>query len=125
MENMLKEAPTVLLLDVITLWSKKPTKIINNHSNLGQPWGIEFSRSGKWAVADSSNHCVFLYDVGDKLVKKIVPTVLEVNICVPRDLDLMIMIACMLPIVVTTKCRSLTIMVIPCYILIGADLTIN
>ena len=49
----------------------KPSKIINNNGDMGQPWGIGFSRNGKWAVANHSNHCVYLYDGEDQLVKKI------------------------------------------------------
>ena len=49
----------------------KPSKVINENGNIGEPWGIGFSRSGNWAVADSFNHCVYLYDSEDQLVKKI------------------------------------------------------
>ncbi|XP_065904911.1 E3 ubiquitin-protein ligase TRIM71-like [Dysidea avara] len=49
----------------------KPSKIINNNGCMGQPWAIGFSRSGKWAVTDFSNNCVYLYDGEDQLVKKI------------------------------------------------------
>ena len=42
------------------------TKIINNNGDMGQPWGIGFSWNGKWAVANHSNHCVYLYDGEDQ-----------------------------------------------------------
>ena len=29
----------------------------------GEPWGIAFNKDGsKWAVADNSNHCVYIYN---------------------------------------------------------------
>ena len=49
----------------------KPSKIVNNSGTMGSPWGIGFSRNGKWAVADFSSHCVHLYNSEDQLVKKI------------------------------------------------------
>ncbi|XP_065909000.1 E3 ubiquitin-protein ligase TRIM71-like [Dysidea avara] len=49
----------------------KPSKIVNNDGRMGEPFGIGFSRNGKWAVADWSNHCVYLYDGEDQLVRKI------------------------------------------------------
>ena len=47
----------------------KPNKIVNNNGSMGQPWGVAFGRNGLWAVADQSNHCVYIFD--DKgLVRK-------------------------------------------------------
>ena len=48
----------------------KPSKIVNNNGSMGQPWGVAFSRNGLWAVADWSNHCVYIFDDRDELVKK-------------------------------------------------------
>ena len=48
----------------------KPTKIMNNDGNMGEPWGIAFAKNGMWAVADCSNHCVFIFDCKDQLVRK-------------------------------------------------------
>ena len=44
---------------------------MNNDGRMDGPRGIGFSRNGKWAVADRFNHCVYLYDGEDQLVKKI------------------------------------------------------
>ena len=48
----------------------KPSKIVNNNGSMGKPWGIAFSRNGLWAVADFSNHCVYIFDDKDQLVRK-------------------------------------------------------
>ena len=48
----------------------KPSKIVNKDGKMSGPQGIGFSRNGKWAVADWSNHCVYLYDGEDQLVRK-------------------------------------------------------
>ena len=48
----------------------KPSKIVNNNSSMGNPWGVAFGRNGLWAVADQSNHCVYIFDDKDQLVRK-------------------------------------------------------
>ena len=48
----------------------KPSKILNNDGNIGQPWGIAFHKNGMWTVADWSNHCVYIFDGEDQLVRK-------------------------------------------------------
>ena len=48
----------------------KPSKIVNNNGNMGAPWGVAFGRNGLWAVADGSNHCVYVFDDKDQLVRK-------------------------------------------------------
>ena len=48
----------------------KPSKIVNNDGSMGQPWGVAFGRNGLWAVADNSNHCVYIFDDRDQLVRK-------------------------------------------------------
>ena len=47
---------------------KKPSKIVNNDGNMGQPWGIVIGKNGIWAAADFSNHCVYIFDGEDRLV---------------------------------------------------------
>ena len=37
---------------------------------MGEPYGIAFGRDGMWAVSDNSNHCVWIFDREDKLVRK-------------------------------------------------------
>ena len=46
-------------------------KVINGDGRLGQPWGIEFGKDGMWVVADHSNHCVYIFDSQDQVVRKI------------------------------------------------------
>ena len=48
----------------------KPSKIMNDNGSMGKPWGIAFGRNGLWAVADHSNHCVYIFDDKDQLVRK-------------------------------------------------------
>ena len=49
----------------------KPSKIMNNNGSMSSPWGVAFGRNGLWAVADSSNHCVYIFDDRDELVRKL------------------------------------------------------
>ena len=48
----------------------KPNKIVNNNGSMGKPWGVAFGRNGLWAVADSSSHCVYIFDDKDQLVRQ-------------------------------------------------------
>ena len=48
----------------------KPSKVINEGGRMGQPWGIAFGRDGMWAVTDGTNHCVWIFDREDQLVRK-------------------------------------------------------
>ena len=48
----------------------KPSKIVNNDSNMGRPWGIAFGKNGMWAVADCTNSCVYIFNGEDQLVRK-------------------------------------------------------
>ena len=48
----------------------KPSKVVNEGGRMGQPWGIAFGRDGMWAVTDESNHCVWIFDREDQLVRK-------------------------------------------------------
>ena len=49
----------------------KPSKILNNDGNMGEPWGIAFGKNGMWAVADYSKHCVYIFDGWDQLIRKV------------------------------------------------------
>ena len=49
----------------------EPSKIISNDGNMDQPWGIAFAKNGMWAVADSTNNCVHIFNEEDRLVRKI------------------------------------------------------
>ena len=46
-----------------------PSKIVNDDGRMGQPWGIAFGKDGMWAVADCFNHCVYIFDSQDQVVK--------------------------------------------------------
>ena len=48
----------------------KPSKVVNEGGRMGHPWGIAFGRDGMWAVTDESNHCVWIFDREDQLVRK-------------------------------------------------------
>ena len=48
----------------------KPSKVVNPDEKMGQPFGIAFSRDGMWAVTDVTNHCVWIFDREDQLVRK-------------------------------------------------------
>ncbi|XP_065908656.1 tripartite motif-containing protein 2-like [Dysidea avara] len=48
-----------------------PNKIVNNNGSMGHPWGVALGRNGVWAVVDNSNHCVYVFDGEDKLVRKV------------------------------------------------------
>ena len=48
----------------------KPNKVVNEGGRMGRPWGIAFGRDGMWAVTDDTNHCVWIFDRDDQLVRK-------------------------------------------------------
>ena len=47
-----------------------PDKIINDGAAMGEPWGVAFGKDGMWAVTDHSNHCVYIFDSQDQVVRK-------------------------------------------------------
>ena len=49
---------------------RSPSKILNDDGRMGRPWGIAFGKDGMWAVTDYSNHCVYIFDKQDQLIKK-------------------------------------------------------
>ena len=48
----------------------KPSKVVNEGGRMGTPWGIAFGRDGMWAVTDSTNDCVWIFDKEDQLIRK-------------------------------------------------------
>ena len=67
--EQIKGSPySVMVRDYTSM--NKCSKIVNNDGNMGQPWGITFGKNGMWAVADWSNHCVYIFDDEDQLVRK-------------------------------------------------------
>ena len=49
----------------------KPSKIVKNDGNMGEPWSIAFGNNGIWAVDDYSKHCVYIFDGQDQLIRKV------------------------------------------------------
>ena len=67
--EQIKGSPySVMVRDYTSL--DKPSKTMNNYGNMGKPWGIAFDKNGMWAVADYSNHCVYIFDSDNRLVRK-------------------------------------------------------
>ena len=66
--QQIKGSPySVMVRDYTSI--NKPSKILNIDGKMGQPWGIAFGKNGMWAVADWSNHCVYIFDGEDQLGK--------------------------------------------------------
>ena len=49
----------------------KPSKIVNNDGNMGNPCGVAFSKNDMWAVADHTKHYVYIFDEQDQLIRKV------------------------------------------------------
>ena len=49
----------------------EPGKIVNDDGRMGKSFGIAFGNDGVWAVTGNTNHCVYIFDSQDKLVRKI------------------------------------------------------
>ena len=49
----------------------RSNKVINNDGKMGKPRGVTISSDHYWAVADSSNHCVYIFDEQNQPVRKI------------------------------------------------------
>ena len=48
----------------------KPDKIVDNEGTIGRTHSIAFDKNGMWAVTDTSNHCVYIYNNKDELLRK-------------------------------------------------------
>ena len=48
----------------------KPKKIVNDDGKIGSPWDITFGKDGVWEMTDRSNHCVYIFDSQDRLIRK-------------------------------------------------------
>ena len=46
-------------------------KVINDNGKMGKLSGVAFSSNNHWAVVDWSNHCVYIFNTQDQLVRKI------------------------------------------------------
>ena len=69
-EEQIKGSPYSIVVGRNYQSIDKPNKIINDNGSMGQPWGVAFGRNGLWAVADYTNHCVYIFDDKDQLVRK-------------------------------------------------------
>ena len=70
--QQIKGSPYSLVVQCINYTRvSKPSKIVNNDDNMGEPWGIAFGKNGMWAVADNTKHCVYVFDEQDQLIRKI------------------------------------------------------
>ena len=68
--QQIKGSPySVMVKDYASI--NKPTKIVNNDGNMGEPRGIAFAKNGLWALADYSKHSVNIFDWKDRLVRRI------------------------------------------------------
>ena len=68
----IKGSPSTIMVQPRDCQSvNKPRKIVNNDGKMGSPWGIAFGKDGVWAVTDNSNHCVYIFDSQDRLIRKI------------------------------------------------------
>ena len=67
--EQIKGSPyTVMVRDYTSV--NKPSKIVDNDGNMGRPRGIAFGKNGMWIVADYSNHCVYIFNGDDQLIRK-------------------------------------------------------
>ena len=71
--QQIKGSPYSLVVQHYTDYTRvgKPSKIINNDGNMGEPWGIAFGKNGLWAVADNTKDCVYIFDGQDQLIRKV------------------------------------------------------
>ena len=67
----IKDSPYHVLVSRNYPSIERPTNIVNYHGKMGKPWGIAFGpKNGVWAVADQSNHCVYVFQEEDKFLWK-------------------------------------------------------
>ena len=66
----IRGSPHIITVGRNYLAIDKPSKVITNEGRMGHPWGIAFSKYGRWAVTDCTNSCVYTYDVNDDLITK-------------------------------------------------------
>ena len=66
----IRGSPHVVMVGRNYLAIDQPSKVINNEAKMGHPWGIAFSKDGRWAATDCTNSCVYVYGIDDELVSK-------------------------------------------------------
>ena len=68
--QQIKGCPYMVMIRRNYISLGKPNKILNNDGSMDEPWGIAVSKDGTWAVSDWSNHCVYIFNDKDQLIKK-------------------------------------------------------
>ena len=68
--QQIKSSPFNIKVHTNYAHTMEPSKVVDEGETMGSPWGIAFSRDGMWAVTDESNHCVWLFDREDQLVRR-------------------------------------------------------
>ena len=48
----------------------RSNKVINDNGKMGRPWGVAFSSHHHWAVSDTTNNCIYIFNEQDQLVRK-------------------------------------------------------
>ena len=71
--QQIKESPLhfTVFKNYLALDSATKTLGADDNMNFGNLWGIAFSGNNLWAVADNSNHCVYLLNCKNQLIRKI------------------------------------------------------
>ena len=69
-ERQIKGSPLIVKVHGNYTTIDKPSKVVNEGGRMGAPWGIAFGRDGMWAITDDTNHCVWIFDREDQLVRK-------------------------------------------------------
>ena len=69
--EQIKGSPYSLVVQYDSTRVGKPSRIVNNDGNMGEPWGITFGKNGMWAVADYSEDCVYMFNGQDQLIRKV------------------------------------------------------
>jgi len=50
--------------------TQPPSTILNNNGTMGELWGAASGKNGVWGVADNSNHCIYIFDDRNKLIRR-------------------------------------------------------
>ena len=66
----IKGSPLSFIASIDYSKLSRSDKVINDNGKMGTPWGVAFSSNHHWAVADWINHCVYIFNEQDQLVRK-------------------------------------------------------
>ncbi|XP_065919076.1 E3 ubiquitin-protein ligase TRIM71-like [Dysidea avara] len=67
--QQIKESPYNIIVSKNYTALKKPSRVLSRNDGVGNPWGIAFGKDGMWAVTNFSDHCVYIFDHQDQLIK--------------------------------------------------------